>query len=202
MARCAVIVLAAGASRRMRGADKLLEDVDGTPLLRHVVTQAIAAGIGPVYVTLPPAPHARYAALEGLNATPLPVADAADGMGASLSCAFGNLPAKTDKALILLADHPDLTAEDFRHVAGAPGRAPANLIWRATSETGKPGHPICVDKALFSAFARLKGDTGGRRIIQAAKPNVHPVPLPGQRATTDLDTPEAWAAWRKETGRQ
>ncbi|MCB1394509.1 MAG: NTP transferase domain-containing protein, partial [Rhodobacteraceae bacterium] len=54
---------AAGASRRMAGRDKLLEPVDGAPLLRRQARAAVAAGTGPVAVTLPPDDRTRRAAL-------------------------------------------------------------------------------------------------------------------------------------------
>ncbi|MEM9524908.1 MAG: nucleotidyltransferase family protein, partial [Pseudomonadota bacterium] len=48
----------------MRGRDKLLELVDGAPLLRMLASRALATGL-PVWVVLPPARTARQAALEG-----------------------------------------------------------------------------------------------------------------------------------------
>jgi len=40
-----VLILAAGASSRMRGRDKLMEDVHGQPLLRHQILLASPVGI-------------------------------------------------------------------------------------------------------------------------------------------------------------
>ncbi len=47
-----ILILAAGASRRMNGRDKLLMDVGGECLLRRVVGRAYATG-HPVLVALP-----------------------------------------------------------------------------------------------------------------------------------------------------
>ncbi|HLQ19463.1 MAG TPA: NTP transferase domain-containing protein, partial [Tabrizicola sp.] len=49
-----ILVLAAGASSRMRGRDKLLQPVKGRPILRYVTETALAAA-APVLVALPPA---------------------------------------------------------------------------------------------------------------------------------------------------
>ena len=68
MTNMPVIVLAAGSSSRMRGADKLLETVEGEPLLRRLVR--IGAAVGPVHAALPPPPHPRHAALDGLAVEP------------------------------------------------------------------------------------------------------------------------------------
>ena len=191
-----IILLAAGASSRMRGADKLLERVDGLPLLARQARMARAATRGPVIVALPPAPHPRYATLEGAGVTPLPVPAAAEGMSASLRTAIAALPPSTPAAMVLLADLPDLTAADLRAVLDAVDLAGPDLIWRGATDSGAPGHPIVFRADLFGALAELTGDSGGREVVAAAADRVRLVPLPGERARSDLDTPEAWAAWR------
>jgi CTP:molybdopterin cytidylyltransferase MocA len=190
-----VIVLAAGQSRRMRGADKLLEDVGGQPLLRRQAGIARAATTGAVIVALPPAPHPRHDALAGLDVTALPVPDAAEGMNASLRAGVAALPPGTPAAMVLLADLPELTTDDLIRVATAfdPEQTPA---WRGATEDGKPGHPIVFAARLFPQLLALKGDSGGREVVGPLGEAVGRVPLPGQRARLDLDTPEAWAAWR------
>jgi molybdenum cofactor cytidylyltransferase len=46
----------------------------------------------------------------------------------------------------------------------------------------------------------LTGDTGAREVLKRHSDRVHLVPLKGDRALTDLDTPEDWAAWRARGG--
>lgn len=190
-----VIVLAAGSSSRMRGRDKLLEEIDGVPLLRRQ-TQVARAVSDQVRVALPPAPHDRYAVIADLDVIPVPIPDANEGMGVSLRTAIGALPDGTARAMILLADLPDITADDLRAVTASVTRRPEAFIWRGATQDGKPGHPIIFDQSLFEGLKRLTGDSGGHEVVNGAR-KVHLVPLPGQRARLDLDTPEDWAAWRK-----
>ena len=96
-----VLILAAGASSRMGGRDKLMEDVGGVPLLRRQID--IAAGVGAVYVALPAADHPRMAALVGTRASPLIAQNAADGMGATLRDAVAQLPV-CGAFMVLLGD--------------------------------------------------------------------------------------------------
>ena len=192
----AVLIPAAGASSRMRGRDKLLDVIDGTPLLRRQVEMGRIATQGEVLVALPPPPHPRYEVLAGLNVSLVPVPDAQEGIGASLRRAITALPVDTEWAIVLLADLPDLVADDLRTIQRAIDRASDPLVYRGATEDGLPGHPIAFHKSLFPALRQLSGDTGGREIVSAAKGNVVLVPLPGQRARCDLDTPEDWAAWR------
>jgi len=112
-----ILLLAAGQSRRMRGRDKLMEPVAGHPLLRLMAERALAAGIGPLLVALPPPPHPRHAALAGLELKTIDIPDAAEGLSASLRRGIGSLPPAARAVMILLADLPDLTAEDLKTVA-------------------------------------------------------------------------------------
>lgn len=191
-----ILLLAAGQSRRMGGADKLTQPVDGEPLLRRVARAACAAGIGPVFVALPPAPHPRHTALDGLELTRVAVPDAAEGMNASLRRAIAALPEQAEAAMIVLGDLPGLTAQDLRKVARAMREDPQSLIWRGATEDGKPGHPVVFARALFTELAALTGDSGAQDVIRRHQDRVSLVRLPGQRARLDLDTPDDWARWR------
>jgi len=187
------VLLAAGASSRMRGADKLLQAVEGEPLLRRQARALLAAGLGPVAVTLPPDPAARASVLQGLPVTLLPVPEAAQGLSASLRAAARW--AGEAALLVVPADMPDLAARDFAAAAaGFDGARPL----RAAGADGTPGHPVIFPAALVPLFARLSGDEGARAILRAHPPVL--LPLPGRNALTDLDTPEDWAAWRAQRG--
>lgn len=190
-----ILLLAAGLSARMRGRDKLLEQIGGTPLLLRQIARLRQASDAQIYVTLPPAPHPRHGLVEAAQVHGIPVADAADGMHASLRAGLAALP-PAEAVMIVLADMPDLTAEDFAHVLQAVDLHSDRLIWRATGADGTPGHPIVFRAALWPELMRGTGDQGGRAVIQAHRDRVAHVPLQADHALTDLDTPEAWDAWR------
>lgn len=193
-----ILILAAGASSRMRGQDKLLLDVGGVPLLKRQVDIALRAS-DDVRVALPPAPHPRHTLVSD-RARRVEVPDAANGLSASLRRMIATLSPQTTHAMILLADLPDITDGDITAVIQAAQTQPDASVWRGATEDGKPGHPLVIAAALFPAFAALTGDTGGQNILRAAREQTVLVPLPGQRARRDLDTPEEWAAWRANAG--
>ncbi|WP_415920390.1 nucleotidyltransferase family protein [Tateyamaria sp. SN6-1] len=192
-----ILILAAGASSRMRGTDKLTLPVRGVPLLRHQIDTAQHVSRD-VRVALPPAPHPRYALAR--TARQIPVPNAADGLSASLRQLIDTLESHHSHAMILLADLPELTPDDLRQVMDGPHTAPDALIWRGATQEGKPGHPLVLSSALFGDFATLTGDNGGQSIIARHTQQTHLIPLPGQRARRDLDTPEDWADWRASSG--
>lgn len=191
MTAIAILLLAAGASSRMQGRDKLMEEVDGEPLLSLMCRRAGQTGL-PVFVTVPNPDHPRTTA--ACNAIPVPVPDAAEGMAASIRRGTAVLPAEADAVMILPADMPEITAQDMLHLA-AHFRGPDSPILRAASQDGTPGHPVLFPRRCFAALKSLRGDQGARGILKAE--TVQPVPLPGRHALTDLDTPEDWAAWRR-----
>ncbi|NEX45165.1 nucleotidyltransferase family protein [Pseudotabrizicola algicola] len=188
-----ILILAAGGSTRMRGADKLTEPVAGQPLLRHLAGQALASGL-PVTVALSPAHPRRIAALHGLPVTLRQVPDAAKGMAHSLRAGLAHLPPEA-AVLLLLADLPEITAQDLTLMAEAHRAAPG-LILRATSQTGTPGHPVIFPAWVRPELMALSGDEGARAVLDRHPARLGLIALPDQHATTDLDTPEAWDAWR------
>ena len=72
------VIPAAGSSSRMRGRDKLLEKIEGVPLLRRQAGIAIDSGCE-VAVALPKDGVARREAIGGLAVTMIEVEDAAKG---------------------------------------------------------------------------------------------------------------------------
>ncbi|SMC43455.1 NTP transferase domain-containing protein [Primorskyibacter flagellatus] len=191
--KVAVIIPAAGASRRMRGADKLLQDVDGKPLLRIMAERACAVS-DTVFVTLPNLDHPRANALDDLSLRVIPVPDAAEGMAASLRAAARALPDGIDGALILPADMPDIKSSNLDSIIKYYGNNPHAII--QGSSLNEPGHPVLFPADCLSLFKTLSGDRGARPILQQMRDRIMLVPLPGRAALTDLDTPEAWTKWR------
>lgn len=188
------MLAAAGASRRMRGCDKLLEDVGGMPLLRQQAMRALATGL-PVLVTLPPGAAGRRAALGGLDPARLMIAalpDAPEGMAASIRAGAGwALDRGAGGLMVVLADMPEVTTDDMMSLVQ---RFDFKSVLRGCNAAGRPGHPVLFPAGLFAALTRVRGDQGARDVLRGAPVALHR--LPWDHALTDLDTPEDWAAWR------
>ncbi len=188
-----ILIPAAGASSRMRGSDKLLEEVEGKPLLRRQAIMALATGCA-VVVTLPPDRPARGAALDGLAVTRVIVPDAALGLSVSLAAglaAIGPAPA----VIVLLADLPEISAEDLNHLVARHRDLPEAIL-RATAQDGTAGHPVLFPAWVLPELGAMTGDSGARALLRGHADRVVAVALADRRAVTDLDTPEDWAAWR------
>jgi len=192
---CAV-VLAAGQSRRMGGRDKLLELVDGVPLLHHVARALSQSSVDEIVVVLPPDPGARLTALESTNARMVINPRAAEGMGTSVGVGVTALKAEADAVLIVLADMPEVTAGDYDRLIAAFDPSEDRAIARAVTDAGIPGHPVLFGRRFFELLRALEGDRGARALIEDYPEFVVDVTLPGAAAATDLDTVADWDNWR------
>ncbi|TVP68762.1 MAG: nucleotidyltransferase family protein [Rhodobacteraceae bacterium] len=193
MRGCAILLPAAGAATRMRGQDKLLEHVNGQPILRHVAQLALTVSAH-LAVSLRDPDPARQKSLEGLPLTRLCLPDASEGMAASLRAgASWAMVLPVGALMIALPDMPDITAQDMRALIAAQA-AHSTQALRASDMAGRAGHPVILPRRLFADMLQLRGDEGARQLLRRHPPRLHP--LQGKRALTDLDTPEDWAAWR------
>lgn len=177
----------------MRGADKLLETIYGAPQITRITMAAIATGC-PVIIALPPDKPLRNLAISNLQAIAITVENPSEGMAASIRAGIAQAE-KHPGLMILPADMPELETRDLQAMLAA-FKAEPTAIHRATSATGNLGHPVVFPSDLFPDLAQIKGDEGAKSILKQHKDRLRVIALKGNRATTDLDTPEEWAAWR------
>ena len=187
-----IVILAAGGSKRM-GQDKLMMRILGVPLLRRVADRAVLAG-AEVCVTLRSGTSGekRRSALQDLpDLKIIKVPDANEGLSASLRAAVAALK-YADGIIVAPADMPELTVEDFRQIWNE-ARAQPDRPLKAVDACGTAGHPTYLPNRLFAGITALTGDVGARHLLQGQ--SIGTVQLPDHHATTDLDTPQDWAAW-------
>ena len=189
-ANIAIVLLAAGQSRRM-GQDKLLRQLpSGERLLENRIHTILAAGSVP-YVAVPNEPQ-KAGLVAKTSAIPVQVSGTAQGMGDSISTAIRVLPEDIAGIMILLSDLPDVTADDLRALLT---RFDGETILRAATEAGKPGHPVIFPARYRPQLEALSGDIGARDLLKSEPVDLYP--LPGQNAVRDLDTPEDWTVWEE-----
>ena len=190
------LILAAGASSRMRGRDKLLEPVGGIPALRRCAKHALASNADAVTIVVGPGQDARRRALAGLDVMIVESEESVQGLSRSIRSGLEAAPPETAALMILLPDMPEIETDDMNAVIAERGTAD---IVRAATADGRPGHPVLIARELFPQLARLEGDQGARSIIILEQDRVRLIPRPGGRALLDLDTPEEWTAWQSQT---
>jgi CTP:molybdopterin cytidylyltransferase MocA len=166
------LILAAGEGRRF-GGPKQLAEIDGRPMLAHVIETA--APYDPLVVLGAHADAIREQVDVGDHVV---AGDWADGQSASLRAGLAAL-GDVDSVLVLLGDQPFLTREAIEAVLAAPPPT------RATYG-GAPGHPVVLDRPLIARASELSGDRGFRELLAGAT-EVEVAHLCDPR---DVDTPD------------
>lgn len=190
-----ILLLAAGEASRMRGGDKLLEEIDGVPLLRKLTTDARSVADN-VLVCLREEDDPRRSVLDDLNCRIVAVPDASKGMAHSLRAGVAELSTTTTAVMVVPADMPDITRADLAKMLRSHQDQPEAIL-RATTKDQQAGHPVLFPKRLFGALEKLSGDVGAREVLRRHANEIQRVQLPGTNALTDLDTPEDWLEWRQ-----
>lgn len=191
MNRVAAIVLAAGQGTRFRASggtepSKLVAELDGVPLIRHVTDAALASRAAPVVVVTGHAAEAVGAALAGTGVRLVHNAPFATGLASSLRTGIAALPLDADGAIVLLGDMPRGTAGLFdRLLAEAAADPDTDAIVPLVS--GRRGNPVVLSRRVFPAVARLSGDAGARHLLRAPELRVREVPLLNPGSWFDVD---------------
>ena len=188
----AAIILAAGQSRRMGSANKLLATFDGEPLVRRTVQAAIASKADPVIVVTGHMADRVTAALAGLDIEITHNPDFGGGLATSLRAGLAAVPAAASGALVMLADMPGVSAAVIDKLIGAFSSAEGRSIVLPTA-AGKRGNPVLWSRAYFPELMALTGDTGARHLLAEHDDAVTVVEI-GAAVAVDVDTPEALKA--------
>jgi molybdenum cofactor cytidylyltransferase len=173
--RVAGLVLAAGASTRM-GANKLLLELDGEPLVRRATRAALDAGLDPVLVVVGHEAERTRAAIADLPCTAVLNPSYEEGQGSSLRAGAAALPPDAAAAVVLLGDMPLVTAAMVRTVVAR---------WRATGApvvvsdyAGVLAPPTLFDRAVLPELAALGGETAARPVVERHRAAAETVPWP------------------------
>jgi molybdenum cofactor cytidylyltransferase len=190
----AALVLAAGRSSRMGGPNKLLAEIGGRPLVADEVLRSRAR---PVIVVTGHERERVEAALAGLPVDFVHNPKFADGLGTSLKTGVAAVPAQADGVIVCLGDMPQVDAALIDRLVGALDPGKGALIALPTI-AGQRGNPVVWSRRFFPDLMAVEGDVGARYLIGRYAEAVVEVPLTGNAALTDIDTPEALEAVKAE----
>ena len=155
----AVLMLAAGRSRRFGADDKLMADLAGRPLIAHAI--AAQAGLEAERVAVVGPDRAAAGLLEAagfrLVVNPAPQ----DGQGGSL--ALGVAAVASERVLVMLGDMPVVTPALLGRLAACECRA---VAW--DGERRSP--PAVFAAADRAALLGARGDAGARTLLAGAEP--------------------------------
>jgi molybdenum cofactor cytidylyltransferase len=184
------VVLAAGTSSRL-GRPKQLLELEGRPLLQHVVDAAVASGLDEVVVVLGHESERIASALTLPPGTWVVInRDYEAGQSTSLRAGLDSVDPRAGAAAVLLGDQPGLTSAAIRKVLDAWRESDAPIV-RALWQ-GTPGHPVILARSEWEFVGKLEGDRGARDLIAGS----------GRAEVIEMDEPpvadvDTWEQYEK-----
>lgn len=193
------VVLAAGLSTRMNGANKLLEKIDGTPIIVHTLRNILSSKVKSVTVVVGNESNSiRKALLEagltGLHIVTCP--NYASGLSQSLISGIDALPPQIEGALVCLADMPFMPPADIDRLISAFNPAENNLIVIPIHNRQR-GNPILWGKRFFPQIQKLTGDKGARQLLAEVEDFITDVEISHDGIFIDIDSPDDLVKVRK-----
>lgn len=175
------VIMASGLGRRF-GANKLLADFGGRPLLDCVLDATEGLFCCRVVVTRHPEVQ-RLCRARGVPVLlhDLPCRSDTVRLGVSL------MPPQAQGCLFCPGDQPLLTARTLRAMTAAAACEPG-AIWRAAWQD-VPGAPVLFPRWAFGELCTLPRGKGGGIVLKAHVDQVRTVPVADRFELADVDTP-------------
>jgi molybdenum cofactor cytidylyltransferase len=187
--KVAAIVLAAGRSTRMGGPNKLLAELNGRKLARIATERALASKAQEVIVVTGHQADLIEQALAGLKVKFVRNPDFAAGLASSVKAGIAAVSSDADGAVVCLGDMPLIDAGLIDRLIDAFAPDRGQLIVVPVAE-GRRGNPVLWSRRFFKELMTLEGDIGARHLIAKHAEAVAEVPVEGEGAFLDIDTPQ------------
>lgn len=186
------LILAAGRGRRFGKGQKLAASVDGRPVLRHAVENALASRLDPVIVVLGCEAGRALEALRGLEDPKLRVVFNPlweGGKGSSIECGLREVPSSSAGVVSLLGDMPRVSPALIDRVIAEFERSGRLVFPVYPGPTGPTkGYPTAFPRALFGEMRALTGDGTADEAVRRHWAEALRIPLKDGSTQADVDT--------------
>ena len=183
----AVVVLAAGASRRM-GRPKQGLMYHGEPLVKHAVSAALEVS-DRVLVVTGANKEVTEEAIAGMMVTLVHNEDWETGMASSIFAGIEYLEAGEDYdagVIITTCDQPMLTADHLQALINEMETTGAGIVASVYSQT--MATPAIFDRKYFHELKGLKGDRGAKELFVQHASDTRGIAFPGGEIDMDTET--------------
>lgn len=189
MPKTAILILAAGESKRM-GEPKQLLPYNNSTLLLHSIEQANSIKYSDVFIVIGAHFADIFKSIRGQKVTILKNNNWEDGMGSSLSKGIELIKKKNnyDRVLVTLADTPLVTKEHYEELISLSDTTGKRIILTNYEEVA--GVPAIFDKSLFNELSLLSDNEGAKPVVKKYKKEV--LKMTSKTPFFDVDTKEAY----------
>jgi molybdenum cofactor cytidylyltransferase len=189
MSKTAILILAAGQSKRM-GQPKQLLPYKNSTLLLEKIKQFQSIENVQVFVVLGAYFKDIFPLLRELPVKVVMNAKWQEGMGSSLSKGIELIQKKEifDRVLITLSDLPLMESSHYDELIELSKSSGKRIIQTEYEDTS--GVPVVFDKSLFASLSKLKNEEGAKPLIEKYKKEV--LKLRSKTPFFDVDTSEAY----------
>lgn len=192
------VVLAAGRSSRMNGANKLLEEINGIPIIIHTLQNVLQSTARPITVVVGNNADSIRKAILKADLTDICIVSCPTyemGMSHSLRTGIAALPSYIEGAVICLADMPFIKPDDIDRLISAYS-PDENLIVIPTYK-GQRGNPVLFGREVFPHIMKLEGDKGASQIWPYYEKSIIEIGMTHEGILTDIDSPNDLLKARK-----
>ncbi|BCL38211.1 NTP transferase domain-containing protein [Nostoc sp. MS1] len=188
MTKIGIIILAAGASKRL-GQPKQLLTYQGKPLIQYITEVAINSQCRPIVVVLGAYAEKIEPYLLNLDIHIVDNQQWSSGMASSIGCGLNAIEAiapDIEALVLMLSDQPFVSLTLINQLIAAYQTTNCPIV--ASEYSGILGVPALFHKTLFSELALLQGDMGARKIIRQHEASCLSIPF--SEGVIDIDTLE------------
>ena len=189
-----IVILAAGASKRM-GTPKQLLDLGGTTLLRRTVEVALATEFRPVVVVLGANKTQIAPQIIDLPVTIIENPKWEEGMSTSVKMGLVGLymtEKKLDAAMVLVCDQPHISVQLLTSMAKVQALTNKKIV--ACQYEGQLGVPVLFEREMFTELLDFQGDKGARFLLHKFPEQTARVRF--DLGNIDLDTPQDYQTYK------
>ncbi len=190
MSRISAILLGAGESRRM-GVDKLSLPWGGKTLLERCFQTILRSEVDELIVVLSTRNKEGSNLFRGRKVSIVINPLSKTGMSASIRRGLQEIHPRCHGILIALGDQPFLKTRTINALIRSFDQGKGRII--VPSFRGTRGHPVIFHRKFKRELLNLKGDVGGRSIMESHPEEVRVVPVRSVGVIKDVDT---WSAYR------
>ena len=182
------VLLAAGASIRFGESNKLLAEINKKPMILYIAEKILLSGVKSLTIITG---HDHKIISEMFYNKKIKVfhnSKYLNGHASTLSIAIKSLPEDSKAVMICLSDMPYLTTENYRSLLRRHIKKSSQNTISAPFFDGKRGNPVIWSNSYYKKLSQLKGDTGGKSIIDEFERNILYHKTASKNYFLDIDT--------------